>query len=133
MHATTTSPEYRKRGWVLSSEAARLIERAPQTIYRWYEHGHIVERMFAGYRRYVWWNSLIKHIGPVEASARGLKKIRGLPDTPPDGEGDAPNKVHPSTGKKTAKKAPKKKKKGKAAKKAAKKPAKKGKASKKTG
>lgn len=72
---TTTNPEMRAQGWVLCSEAAREIGKAVQTIYRWIDADK-VEGMDDGYRRYVKWNSMMEHLGPRFARAKGLKKLK---------------------------------------------------------
>lgn len=63
----------RTKGYLLVAEAARKIDVAPQTIYRWLE-AEKVEGFRDGYRRYVRWSTVLKHIGPKSARIRGLSK-----------------------------------------------------------
>lgn len=61
----------RSQGYLLVAEAARKIEVAPQTIYRWIETEK-VGGFRDGYRRYVRWSSILKHLGSKSARVRGL-------------------------------------------------------------
>jgi excisionase family DNA binding protein len=63
----------RKRGYLLISEAARKLGRPNQTLYRWIEEGKVVG-FREGYRRYVKWGSVLKHLGPQAAEMRGLRQ-----------------------------------------------------------
>lgn len=69
-HATSTDQQMRGRGLLLVAEAARKIGVAPQTIYRWISDGKVVG-MREGYRRFVLWQSVLKHLGRDAVRARG--------------------------------------------------------------
>lgn len=70
-HATTTDQSMRDKGWLLVAEAARKIGVTPQTIYRWIEDKKVTG-LRDGYRRYVSWASVMKHLGPHACAVRGL-------------------------------------------------------------
>lgn len=71
---TVTDPMIEKQGWVLCSDAARRIKRAVQTIYKWIDLGKVEGTTIGGYRKYVRWDDIIDHLGPVESKALGLAR-----------------------------------------------------------
>ena len=80
-HSTITDYAMRTKGWLLVSEAARKIRVTPQTIYRWISK----KKTYGfrdGYRRYVNWASVLKHIGDEAAYIRGLSADDALTETP---------------------------------------------------
>ena len=79
-HSTTTDHPMRKRGYLLISEAARKLGRPNQTLYRWISEGK-VEGFREGYRRYVKWASVLKHLGEPATAMRGLSKIDVMIET----------------------------------------------------
>lgn len=72
-HSTTTDRDMRRGGFLLVAEAARKISMTPHTIYRWIADGK-VEGLREGYRRYVRWSSVLKHLGRDAAKLRGLSQ-----------------------------------------------------------
>lgn len=72
-HSQTTDVELREKGWLLCAEAARKVNRSPQTIYRWIDNGD-VKGYPDGYRRYVHWESLLEYIGKPACKVHGFNK-----------------------------------------------------------
>lgn len=71
-HSTVTDKVMRGKGYLLVSEAARKIGVSPQTIYLWLE-AKKVEGFREGYRRFVRWSTVLRHLGPESCEVRGLK------------------------------------------------------------
>jgi len=71
-HSPTTDDAMREHGYLLVGEAARKINVAPQTIYRWIEAGK-AEGFREGFRRFVKWDSVLAHLGKG-AEMRGLSE-----------------------------------------------------------
>ncbi len=72
-HSPITDSKHRTAGYLLVAEAARKIDVAPSTIYRWVEEEK-VEGYREGYRRYVKWDTILQHLGPQAVKVRGLSK-----------------------------------------------------------
>jgi len=72
-HSTLTEPEMRSEGYLLVREAARKIGVSSQTIYRWIAENK-VEGFRNGYRRYVNWRSILRHLGPQACKIRDLRR-----------------------------------------------------------
>lgn len=62
-HITITPNDMRDAGYLLTREAARKIGVANTTVYRWLQAGK-VDGIKDGFRSYVKWSSVLKHLGP---------------------------------------------------------------------
>lgn len=71
---TVTDPIIEKQGWVLCSDAARRIGKTVQTIYKWIDVGKVSGTCIGGYRKYVRWDDVLDHLGPIESKALGLTR-----------------------------------------------------------
>lgn len=80
-HETVTDPLMRKRGFLLVSEAARKVGRTNQTLYRWLAEEK-VEGLRDGFRRYVRWSTVLRHIGRDACELRGLTQEDVYFETP---------------------------------------------------
>lgn len=87
-HATITEYEMRRKGYLLVAEAARKIHVTPQTIYRWIaDSSKGVEGFRDGYRRYVRWSTILKHLGPDAVRVRELTQEDIWTETHMEAEG----------------------------------------------
>lgn len=80
-HETLTPLDMRKRGFLLVREAARKTGHSSQTIYRWLAEEK-VDGKRDGYRRYVRWSAVLRHLGKDGCELRGLTQEDVWVETP---------------------------------------------------
>lgn len=84
-HKTVTDLNMRKQGYLLSAEAARKIGVSGESMRQWAKNEK-VESFRDGYRRYVRWSSVLRHLGKTAREVRGLTQDDIWTETYPPSE-----------------------------------------------